>query len=875
MRVALARHDELLRAAIEAHDGYVFATGGDGFAAAFARAGDAVGAAVASQARLSPEAWPPGAPIRVRIGLHTGEVEERGGDYFGPAVNRAARLMAIGHGGQVLCSAVTAGLIGGEVTLVDLGEHRLRDLSAPQRVFQVGGDHFSPLRSPDLVPTNLPVMATGLVGRDEDVRALTKLVADQRLVTLAGSGGVGKTRLALEVAAAAAAAFPDGAWLVALASLGTGADVARAIAAAVGSAAGDRDALIAYLTERSQLLVLDNCDYIVDATAEVAAAIMASARDVRVIATSQEPLGVPGEAVYRVDPLELPEESGDPARLLRSPAVRLFVERAHAANPRFALGGANADAIGAICRELDGVPLALELAAARSRAMPVDQIARRLGERFRLLGAGPRAGEERHRSLSAAVSWSHELLSADERVVFRRLSVFPASFDLDAAEEVVGGAGDRLNVLECLVRVVDRSLVNYDPAEGRYRLGQTLRQFAADRLAEAGETEEFHEAHARYFSDLAAHLGPAPAGEAETARRRLVTELDNLRSAADFFASERRWTELLRLSRDLFFFLYIHDMAEGSRWYRRALEGQPDLAGQEHVDALGEYSTLASQIDFAAAEAASELSIRLAEDRGLLHSPWTWGIRAVMSLYRGDAERAVEAATRGVSVGGERGDDLGRSVTSGLVANALAAAGELDRSEEVAKEALNEARHIADPAARLFAVMCAAGAHLLVRAPPRFTEGLAVLEANPFDLELAEPVFVVTLEEVWGVALLGHARPAEAAARLVRSIRAADRSGWIAQLEQSAAALAVACAEGGELVLGAQIRGYVTARLSAQRIETSMRGWLDERLDAALSNLDATERAHATQRGARLDRRGFMELVTQAEDLAGREHDRA
>jgi predicted ATPase/class 3 adenylate cyclase len=841
MRAAQELHDDILRTAITAHGGHIFSTAGDGLGAAFARVGDALDAAVAAQAALAAADWPEGATLRVRMGAHTGEAHERGGDYFGPAVNRAARVMAIGNGGQVLCSAATAGLISGDVALLDLGEHRLRDLSAPQRVFQIGEGRFPPLRSPDLVPTNLPIMATGLVGRDEEVRALCKLVADQRLVTLTGPGGVGKTRLALEVAASAAVAFPDGTWLVELAPLGVGGDVARAVATALGSAAGERGALMAYLADRSKLLVLDNCDYVVDEAADLATAMLASARDVRVLATSQEPLSVPGEVVHRVGPLELPDETADPGRLLRSAAVRLLVERTHAANPQFNLNAANAEAVGAICRELDGVPLALELAAARARAMPVAEIARRLGERFHLLGGGSRGAEERHRTLS---------------------------FDLEAAEEVVGG-GDELDVLECVLRLVDRSLVAFDTVEGRYRLGQTLRQYAADRLEEASETEAFREAHARYFAALASRVGAPLPSEAGMGRQRLAAERDNLRGVAEFFASQRRWPELLGLSRDLFLFLYFNDFADGFRWYRQALDEYSDLSGQDRVDALGEFSALASQIDFAAAEASSDRSIEQADIGGLLHSPWAWQVRGIHGLYDGDGQRAVEAAARSVAVADERSDDLCRSLVRAFMAAALAASGQLERSEELAREVLEDAKYQFDPAALWMAVLCLASTYLLNCAPPRFAEGLAVLEANPLDLQAVEALFVLVLEEMWGLALLGHSRAAEAVTHLARSIRIGDGAGMISQVEQATAAFAIVCADGGEPVLATQIHGFASAKLAAQRIRTAMRAWLDERLDTALASLDSPERAQAIERGSRLDRRGFMQLVAQAEDLVG------
>jgi class 3 adenylate cyclase len=362
MPAALERHDAIMRSAIDSHDGYIFATGGDGFAVAFSRAGSAASAARVAQSVLASEPWPDGARICVRMALHTGEATERDGDYFGTCVNQVARLMALGHGGQVLCSAVTAALVRDSVPLVDLGEHRLRDLSAPQRVFQLGEGRFPPLRSVDAVPTNLPTVRNELIGRADDVAALTAVAGRERLVTLTGAGGVGKTRLALAVAAALAPSFPDGCWLAELAAVGDGGEVASAVASAVRAPVTELDALVRYLSDRRALIVLDNCEHVLDAAFELGDALLASGPEVHVLATSREALGVDGEIVRRVQSLGLPPSGASVTEAGSAAAVRLFVERAAAVREGFALDATNVAPIAEICRHLDGIPLAIELA---------------------------------------------------------------------------------------------------------------------------------------------------------------------------------------------------------------------------------------------------------------------------------------------------------------------------------------------------------------------------------------------------------------------------------------------------------------------------------------------------------------------------------
>ena len=580
MRGALARHDVILRNAVEQQSGRVVKTTGDGVHAAFGTAHDAVAAAVKAQAAISEEVWPLPDPLRVRVGLHTGEAEFRDGDYFGPALNRAARLMSVAHGGQIVVSLATGELVRDRlpagVTLVDLGEHRLRDMSRPERVFQVGEGAFPPLRSLDAVPTNLPTMRTELIGRSDEVAQLMELVERTRLVTLTGVGGVGKTRLALGLAAGLAAGFPDGCWLVELAPVAGGDEVIKVVAGAMRSPATDIDSLTAYLSERRVLIVLDNCEHVLDAAAELVDTLLTSAPDVHVVVTSREPLGLDGEQVRRVQSLDVPAADAPLDGARSASAVRLFAARAAAVADGFMIDEANVAAVIEICRHLDGIPLAIELAAARVRAMPPPEIATRLDERFRLLAGGSRRSQERHRTLLATVSWSHDLLSDDERAAFRRLAVFPASFDLAAAEAVVGG--DVADVLEQVLHLVDRSLVVYEPDQGRYRLLETLRQYGADRLAEDGETQATRERHARHFLELVSRIAPELAdARYPAAHARLVTELDNVRATADWCVEANWWTDLATMALELWLFVMQAAAVDGAGWLRRLIEHADDL----------------------------------------------------------------------------------------------------------------------------------------------------------------------------------------------------------------------------------------------------------------------------------------------------------
>ena len=494
MRLALAAHDEVLRDAIEAHGGFMFKHTGDGVCAAFASPRSAVDAAVAAQQALE---------LPVRMGLATGEAELREGDYFGAVLNRAARVMAAGHGGQVLLDGTTAGLCS-SIDLIALGPRRLRDIAKPVEMFQVLAvglrSEFPPLKTLDATPGNLRPPTTSFIGREAELAEVQEALKAHRLVTLTGVGGVGKTRLATEVAARLADEFPDGVWFFELAAVTDPAAVPDAVAAVLGITQQPgkslTDSVAAALEGRVRLLVFDNCEHVRDAAADLVEAILAHSATVRVLATSREGLGVADEQLWLVPSLEV--RAG-----IDSAAVSLFVERARSVASRFSVATADeAAAVVEICRRLDGIPLAIELAASRMASMTASEVRDRLDQRFRLL-VGSRRGLERHHTLRHAVAWSYDHLDDAEKSLLERCSVFAGGFDLQSACAVAGFDGsDDYAVLDLLDALVRKSLLVADRSSGRTRFSmlETIRQFAEEQLVARGEAAEVRTAHARYFA---------------------------------------------------------------------------------------------------------------------------------------------------------------------------------------------------------------------------------------------------------------------------------------------------------------------------------------------------------------------------------------
>jgi predicted ATPase/class 3 adenylate cyclase/DNA-binding CsgD family transcriptional regulator len=552
MTSAVARLDDVLAATVPSCGGFrpLEQGEGDSFVAAFSRASDALACALALQRA-------PLAPVRLRIGIHTGEVQLRDdANYVGPTINRAARLRDLAHGGQTVLSGTTTDLVvdalPADVWLTELGTHRLRGLERPERVVQLCHPdvpaEFPPLRMVHLAGHNLPPQLTSFVGRQAEIADVRRLLSEHRFVTLTGAGGVGKTRLALCVGESLMGEYDDGVWLVELAAItdpeAVPANVLRALGVPDRQARNAMEALTGFVAERQLVVVLDNCEHLLDATSALAVDLLRHGPAVAVLVTSREPLGAAGEVTWRVPSLSLEDE-----------AIELFVDRARRVRPDFRVGDDNAADLAEICRRLDGVPLAIELAAARVRVLSTAEVAASLHDRFRVLVGGARTAVRRQQTLRASVDWSHALLTDPERVLFRRLAVFAGGFDLDAAEAVGDGDGlQRHQILDQLTSLVDKSLVVADDtAVGRmrYRLLETIRQYALEQLGESGEAATVRRRHRDHYVALAARLEHA--GRADSARSidAIEADLDNLRAAFQWSRDDGDLEAALRLASSL------------------------------------------------------------------------------------------------------------------------------------------------------------------------------------------------------------------------------------------------------------------------------------------------------------------------------------
>lgn len=543
----LERHRQIARAAWDEQHGVEVGTEGDSFFVVFSSAPQAVAAAVAAQQGLASEPWPPDAAIRVRMGLHTGEGLLSGGSYVGLDVHRAARISSAGRGGQVLLSASTRALVEGSlpdgVTLRELGEHRLKDLSRPERIWDLAIDgvpsEFPPLRTLNAVPNNLPTQLTSFLGRQREIAEARQLLLDGRLLTLTGPGGTGKTRLSLQIAADASDRFPDGIYFVPLGTINDADLVLPTIAQALGLVDPGMhalDRLSEHIGAKCILLLLDNFEQVNDAAPQIAELLVRAPR-ISVLVTSRSPLRVSGEREYPVPPLGVPDPKHLPdlEKLSTYESVALFVERAMAVRPDFAVTSANAPAVAEVCVRLDGLPLAIELAAARVRVLSPQAIMERLGDRLRLLSGGSRDLPERQQTLRGAIAWSHELLEGDDQRVFARFSVFAGGATLDAIERVILDPGEASDALDAMTSLVDKSLVRQESepdGEPRFRMLSTIREFAVEKLGERGEAEELASRHADWVVALveagaAAVFGP----DQKAILDRYEREHDNIRAA--------------------------------------------------------------------------------------------------------------------------------------------------------------------------------------------------------------------------------------------------------------------------------------------------------------------------------------------------------
>jgi predicted ATPase len=655
MHAALAAHDEVLRAAIDARGGWLFKHTGDGVCAAFSSPHAAVEAATDAQRLLA---------LPVRIGIATGEAEQRGDDYFGPALNRAARVMAAGHGGQILLASATVELVDG-LELVDLGERRLRDLSEPLSIFQVRAEglraEFPPLQTMDTIPGNLPAQATSFVGREVQVTAVSEALRTHRLVTLVGVGGVGKTRLALHAAAEVSGEYRDGAWLVELAPVLDATELTESLAAVFSVAPQAdrswRDGLTESLRARQLLLVLDNCEHVLDDAAPLVESLVARCPDVTILATSREALSVGGESVWPVPSLDLGPDST---------ASALFVERARELVPDF---HPDVGTVAEICRRLDGIPLAIELAAARVRSMSPAQIRDRLDERFRLL-TGSRRSLERHQTLRHAVQWSYDLLTETEQRILQRAAVFAGGFPLAAATTVCGhdpgGDLDELEILDVLDSLVRKSLVAVErtPADLRYNMLETIRQFAEERLAENTSGETVRDRHASFFADQAEAAFELFRGPQEALAYRFIDdEIANVRAAFRWAVDHGRADAAIRIAACVHQAARMRLRTETFGWAAEVAE----LARQLEHSKLPLLLTMAADSAWGLglldeAKRYGHEAITVADDPRFEPIVWAYADLAQIAIFEGDVATSLELARTGAAHPADRRDRLNLAV---------------------------------------------------------------------------------------------------------------------------------------------------------------------------------------------------------------------
>jgi predicted ATPase/class 3 adenylate cyclase/Flp pilus assembly protein TadD len=758
MQVALARHDELLRRAIEEHGGYVFKTVGDAFCAAFLTAPDALEAALDAQRLLLKERWGESDPLRVRMALHMGAAEERDGDYFGPPVNKVARLLSAGHGGQVLLSLPTQELVRDQLpagtSLMDLGERRLKDLFRPERIFQLTApslpSEFPPLRTLESHPNNLPLQPTPLVGRERETREVADRVCTEevRLLTLTGPGGTGKTRLALQAAADLLEEFSDGAFFVTLATITDPELVPSAIAGPLGVKESAEQHFIEtlknYLQGKELLLLLDNFEQVLKGASFVGE-LVATCPKLKVLATSRIPLRLYGEQEYPVPPLALPDPRVLPPlkALTQYEAVRLFVERARAVKADFEVTNENAPAVAEICARLDGLPLAIELAAARVRLLSPEAMLTRLNTRLKLLKGGPRDLPTRQQTLRGTIDWSYELLEEEEKTLFGRLSVFSGGRTLEAIEEICDPEG-AFDALEGVESLLEKSLLRREEGAGgesRFVMLETVHEYAREKLQEGEEAEAIKEAHAEYFLRLTEEAEPELKGPDQLEwLERLEAEHDNLRAALSWSLGGADAELGLRLAGALWYFWSFRGyFSEGRGWLEEAIAGNVKAPPMARARALRGLASLAvDQGDYeragTSAEEALALYRGLGDDKGVADC---LGELGWASIYRGDYERAAALFEEGLAAARESDDAWSIAFALNALSVLAGNRNDFERAEALWEEALALGRKVGDRT-RVRAVLTNMGYAAMVRgdfkrAEVHLEEGLAIAR------ELNEP----------------------------------------------------------------------------------------------------------------------------------------
>jgi predicted ATPase/class 3 adenylate cyclase len=786
MSEALSRHDEILRTVIEAHNGHVFKTVGDAFHATFSAAPDALEAALEAQRALLHETWDLTGPLRVRMALHTGAAEERDGDYFGPSLNRVARLLSAGHGGQILLSLATWELVRDrlpdESGLRDLGERRLKDLSRPEHVFQIIASglrsEFPPLKTLDIRRNNLPAQPTPLVGRERELEEVLALLRSShvRLLTFTGPGGTGKTRLGLQAAAELTDEFEDGVFFVALAAVTDPTLVAPAITRTLGlTESGNQPAeelLEGYLGDKQVLLALDNFEQVLE-SAPLLDALLSAAPGLKVLATSRTALRLYGEHEFPVPPLSLPDTGSLPPveSLTRYEAVRLFVDRARAIRPDFSLTEENAPAVIEICTRLDGLPLAIELAAARIKLLPPQAMLSRLGNRLKLLTGGARNLPERQRTLRNAIAWSYEMLDEGEKSLFARLAVFSGGSSLEGIEEVCDPRGDLpVDVLEGISSLLDKSLLRQEEGQGtepRLVMLETIREFALEKFDESDDIEVIKRAHADYFLALAEEAEPKLWGPEDAVwLERLEQEHDNMRAALaralEFEAAELA----LSLAGALRWFWNMGGYyGEGRSWLEAALAKEGGASAKARAKVLEGVGWLANQqgdLDRAEATAEEGLMLSAEAELGEVVAADFQNVLGDAARHRGDYERAAELLEKSLALHREARDTRGVAWSLGNLANVSSDRGNYERAKELYEKGLALSRELGG-AELLGAYLISLGYEYLLEGDPERATALNEEAVELYRSRGRKSILQVALDNLgWSALIKGDYQRSEA-----------------------------------------------------------------------------------------------------------------
>ena len=877
MKPALARHDAILNQAVESMGGRVVKATGDGIHAAFPTAQAAVEAALSAQLAFVDEPWGAVGPLQVRMGIHTGVGEIRDGDYFGPTLNRAARIMSAANPGQVLCSQATADLVRdalpADVGLIELGRHALRDLQRPELVSQLTHPdlrrEFPPLLTVEAYPGNLPRQVTTFVGREQEVETIGHLVTERPLVTITGVGGVGKTRLAVQVAAEVIPEFRDGAWVCELASVADPDAVWETLAAVFGvrpsAGLSFEETVLEYLQAKRLLLVLDNCEHLLGRVADTVTAIAQRCPRVSVLATSREGLAITGEQIVAVPSLGLPPSGAADEVLIRSESVRLFCDRAHDAKNDFALTDHNAGAIAQLCRRLDGIPLALELAAARVRSLPPEDLVERLDQRFRLLTRGSRAAIERHQTLRNTIDWSYDLLSDAERGALNRLSVFAGGCDLSAGEAILaGGDLQAADAADLLSQLVDKSLVLVESnGSTRYRLLETIRQYAQERLEASRETANVRTMHLEYYLAMAEAAGPHLRNRDQIAWSiALARETDNFRAALDWAVEASMADKALRLVAPLM----VTGIPTGwtaTDWAEVAVTVDGSTT-HELFPLVMAFAGMGATMRGDLARAATLVSrAEEAQDALGTRHLWVHAAAGVLAFFRGNLAQTRRQAGTWVELARASGDQYELSHALVLLATGLQP--DSARAIVAAEEAVRTARDAGIASALLYALQILAN----LLPPEDSVRSYALLEeAAEVGSMLGDRQAVASVAQMKASVALGLGEWHQALRDSSNSARQYLEIGQSIYVVPPAFTASVAFAHTGRFEVAAVLLGFVEVRVGIDEAHAQILEQLNFVQTATIEALGEREVSLLRERGGALDFTEALSYLCHESELA-------